>query len=54
MPIYSQLLSNIYIEDYFERSFLKKVSLKLSPKIFDPELGGGASQWLLYGAGYVA
>jgi hypothetical protein len=29
----------LYIEDCFESPFLKKVSLKLSPKTFDPELG---------------
>jgi hypothetical protein len=34
--------NNTYREDYFESPFLKKVSLKLSPKTFDPELGGGA------------
>jgi hypothetical protein len=34
--------NSTYIENYIERPFLKKVSLKLSPKTFDKELGGGA------------
>jgi hypothetical protein len=37
----SKMKNNTYIEDCFERPFLKKVSLKLSPKTFDLELGRG-------------
>jgi hypothetical protein len=34
--------NSTYREDCFERPFLKKWSLKLSPKTFDKELGRGA------------